>query len=190
MSKLQHFGCMCSFHVPKLMCGISADLRPTSKAGIFVGCSPTSHKYVIFVISTGSTIEGSRVYFNADVFPDDLGGAIVPTSGTTTHNVAISACPHVNKSPMITKPAKSKITISERPFHKTTPSDDHDTQPRGAPTKDKRPCVSDNDSITESHDTKSLSVADRNDGTTTGTAAMSTSPKRKVLTFPKCPHRD
>ena len=107
MSKLQPFGCMCSFHVPKLMRGISAALWPTSKAGIFIGYSLTFHKYVVFVISSGSIVERSRVYFNSDVFLDDLGCTIVTTIGTTTHDVAAPTCLHVGKSPMITRPAET-----------------------------------------------------------------------------------
>jgi hypothetical protein len=72
---------------------------------------------------------------------------------------------------MITKPAKSETTTPE-------------------PTKDKRSCASDNDSLAESHKTESLIPTDPVDGPTTGTAAVSTLPKRRVLTFPKCPHRD
>ena len=120
MSKLKPFGCMCSFHVPKLRRGISAALWPTSKAEICVGYSLASHKYGTFVISTSSTVERPRLYFNADVFPDNLGGEIVPTYGTSTHNVAVPACLHIDKSPMITKPAKSKTTTSEPTKDKTS----------------------------------------------------------------------
>ena len=76
MSRLQPFGCMCHYHIPKVMRGASAALRPTSAAGIFVGYSLVSHKYAIFVFNTGAIVERSRVYFNPDVFPDDLGGVV------------------------------------------------------------------------------------------------------------------
>ena len=100
-----------------------------------------------------------------------LAGTIVTTIGTTTHDVAAPTCLHIGKSPMITKPAKSETK---------TPK----------PTKGKRPCASDNDSSAESHETESLIPTDPVDCPTTGTAAVITSPKRRVLTFPKCPHRD
>ena len=48
MSRLQPFGCMCHYHIPKVLRGASAALKPTSTAGIFVGYSLTSHKYAIF----------------------------------------------------------------------------------------------------------------------------------------------
>lgn len=74
-SRLRPFWCMCHYHVPKLMRGSSAALKPTSTAGIFVGYSLMPHKYIVFVYSTGAIVERTRVYFNLDVFPDDSGGA-------------------------------------------------------------------------------------------------------------------
>ena len=178
MSKLQPFGCMCNFHIPRLMRGASAALKPTSIAGIFGGYSLTFHTYVIFV-----------VYFNPDVFPDDLGGAIVSTNGISTHleNVASPACLHVNKSPISTDLAKRKIVIPEPSSQEATSVDNHDAQTSNAFDEAKRPCISDNDLNTESQDAESRRTVDLLEDLTTRTPTL---PKRKELTFPKCPHRD
>lgn len=167
MSKLQPFSCMCSFHVPKLMRGVSADLRPTLKAGIFIGFSLTSHKYMIFVISSSSIVERSRVYFISDVFPDDLGGAIVTTNGSTTHDVAAPTRLHVEKSPTITRPAENEGN---------TPG-----LTKGTP--DKEPSM-------ESHGTNVQTLTEPIEGSTTGNATVVPSPKRRIPTFPKCPRKD
>ena len=50
-------------------------------------------------------------------------------------------------------------------------------------TSDKEPSM-------ESNETEPQTSADPVDGPTTGTAAVVPSPKKKILTFPKCPHRD
>jgi hypothetical protein len=57
-------------------------------------------------------------------------------------------------------------------------------------TKGKHQSASDKDPSVESNETEPQISADPVDGPTTGTAAVVPSPKRKVLTFPKCPHRD
>ena len=122
---------------------------------------------MVFVIGSGSIVERSRVYFNSDVFPDDLGGAIVTTIGTTTHDVAAPTRLHVGKSPMITRPAEREGKTPE--LTKGTP--------------DKEPSM-------ESNETKAQTSTDPIDGSTTGTATVVPSPKRRIPTFPKCPHRD
>jgi hypothetical protein len=158
---------MCSFHVPKIMRGVSAALRPTSKTGIFVGYSLTSHKYIIFVISSGSIVERSRVYFNSDVFPDDLGGAAVTTNGSTTHDVATPSRLHVGKSPVITKPAETNGKTHE-------------------PTE----VIADKEASMDSNETKAQAHTEAVDDSATGTDDAVPSPKRRIPIFPKCPHRN
>ena len=112
MSRLQPFGCMCHYHIPKLLRGASAALKPTSTAGIFVGYSLTSHKYAIFVFSTGAVVERSRVYFSPDVFPDDLGGVVS----------------HTNRSTRNTTPGPT-FSITTATADGDNPTDDETTEP-------------------------------------------------------------
>ena len=120
MSRLQPFGCMCHYHIPKVMRGPSAALKPTSAAGIFVGYSLTSHKYAIFVFSTGAIVERSRVYFSPDVFPDDLGGVVSPTNRSTrnttpgpTFSITTATADDISSTDDETTEPTSVTTISE-----------------------------------------------------------------------------
>ena len=72
MLKFQPFGCMYHYHIPKLMRTSLAALKPTSTAGICVGYSHTSHKYIVFLFSTGAIVERSQVHFNPNEFLDGL----------------------------------------------------------------------------------------------------------------------
>ena len=80
-------------------------------------------------------------------------------------------CLYIGKSSVITKPAENEGKTPEL-------------------TKGKRQCASDKDSSAESNETEPQNSTDPVDDPTTGTAAVVPLPKRKILTFPKCPHRD
>jgi hypothetical protein len=56
-------------------------------------------------------------------------------------------------------------------------------------TNGKHQCASDKDPSVESNEITLQTSANPVDGPTTGTAAVVTAPKRKVLTLLKCPHR-
>ena len=129
MSKLQLFGCMCYYHIPKAMRGISAGLKPTSTTGIFMGYFITSHKYVVFIPVTGATVGCSRDYFNPDEFPIDSGGAIVQTS---------SGCLHLDESSTNTTSGRREITTLCDSLITATPTDSYDTQIHNATEESKQ----------------------------------------------------
>jgi hypothetical protein len=176
LSKLQPFGCMCHYHIPKLLRGASAALKPTSTAGIFVGYSLTSHKYAVFVFDTGAVVERSRVYFSPDVFPDDLGGVVS----------------HSNRSTRNTTPGPTFSTTTTT-ADGDDPTDDETTEPTPVTT-----IPEDN---TPSHDSK-MDAPDNScdqetgDGSDSETESDDNSPPhdearvpRRVPVFPKCPTR-
>jgi hypothetical protein len=140
---------MCHYHIPKVMRGASAALRPTSAAGIFVGYSLVSHKYAIFVFNTGATVERSRVYFNPDVFPDDLGGVALPTNRSTRNTTP---------GPTFSITSAALDDISSKDDETTAPDDtsskdDETTEPTSvitipeddAPSHESKNDVTDND---------------------------------------------
>ena len=112
------------------MRGISAALKPTLTAGIFVEYALTSHEYVVFVYNTGATIKHARIYFNSDVFPDDSGGAVVSTEKISMRpaNTGSPARRQDNESPASTEPATRKVTASGPVPSAMTQVDGHDTQ--------------------------------------------------------------
>jgi hypothetical protein len=171
---------MCHYPIPKLLRRTSAALKPTSTAGIFVGYSLTSHKYAVFVFSTGAVVERSRVYFNPDAFPDDLGGVVVSPTNRSSRNttpepmlaITTATADDTNSTDddiEITEPTPVMTILEDAtPPHESkvaVPDDD-----RGQDTDDG------SDSETESDD----NIQSRGD----------TGGIRRVPVFPKCPARN
>lgn len=135
------------------MRGSSAALKPTSTAGIFVGYSLTSDKYIVCEYSTCAVVERTRVDFNSDVFPNDSSGAVVSTNKISVRppGTGSPARLHDDESPASTEPATTKVTASGPLPSATTQLNVHDMQIRNSVTETKLPCTYNNDTDVHTH---------------------------------------